>query len=273
MSTMLLRLLGFLVALLLMVSPNSVFAQKETTSEPPQQSEPVAKPISTDSAETQTLKLQVKVLEAQLQTMKDFQSSVLDTVYWALGGVFVALGVLGGFGWMANFKIYERDKASLRAELLAEVSKTTSEQAKNFADLSTNLNKKLAADWEQIEAKLGAAMELVADRKSKPLQHSLQALDRQVYQNERMRLNSSMRNNPSTSMALTDALHLMEHCYKRSPTDVAEIIQFMLEKMNEGGQFSVYEFTQIGQLLDKLSPETKLLAERLRSKLATAEAM
>lgn len=41
---------------------------------------------------------QIKLLEEQLRLTREFQTSLLDTVYWALGGVFLVVGLLLGFG-------------------------------------------------------------------------------------------------------------------------------------------------------------------------------
>ncbi len=63
----------------------------------------------------------IDVLRAQLETTKRFQADILSTVHWSLG-VLVAISIiLVGFGWYANFRVYERDKQSLREEVHSQM--------------------------------------------------------------------------------------------------------------------------------------------------------
>lgn len=60
---------------------------------------------------------ELKVQEKQLATMKEYHSSLLDTVYWALSTVATVAALLVGFGWFANFKFHESEKQRLKDEL------------------------------------------------------------------------------------------------------------------------------------------------------------
>ncbi len=56
-------------------------------------------------------------LENQIKIMKDYNDSILSTVYWSLG-ICLAIGILlVGYGWFVNFRIYERDKNILKQEI------------------------------------------------------------------------------------------------------------------------------------------------------------
>ena len=57
------------------------------------------------------------MLEAQLKVMREYDARLLHTVYWSLTTVATLTLVLVGFGWFVNFRVYERDKASLLHEL------------------------------------------------------------------------------------------------------------------------------------------------------------
>ncbi len=67
------------------------------------------------------------VMEARLEAEKDYRKDLLHTVYWALGGVGGLAVVLLGYGWFANFKVYERDKQALQEDLSGLVVRKTSE--------------------------------------------------------------------------------------------------------------------------------------------------
>ena len=62
---------------------------------------------------------EVRLLKAELLIIKSYQDNLLSTVYWSLGVLgTIAVGLVG-FGWFANFRIYERDKLALSQELRA----------------------------------------------------------------------------------------------------------------------------------------------------------
>ena len=56
-------------------------------------------------------------LKATLQVVQSYQDKFLATVYWSLGTIATIVVLLVGFGWFANFRIYERDKSALKDEL------------------------------------------------------------------------------------------------------------------------------------------------------------
>lgn len=77
--------------------------------------------------------LEVKLLEQQIATMKEYHSSLLDTVYWALGTVATVSMLLVGFGWLANFKFHESEKKRLMDELDAKLKEA-------FSSIETRLS-------------------------------------------------------------------------------------------------------------------------------------
>lgn len=74
--------------------------------------------------------------------MSDHNDKLLSTVYWSLGVIFTITILLIGFGWFANFKIYERDKDIIRQEitghLKTEFLKLTED---NETRINENINK------------------------------------------------------------------------------------------------------------------------------------
>ncbi len=110
-------------------------------------------------------------LKAQNELLKDYQQHLLETVYFSLGGLGVLVSLLLGYSWFTNFKIYERDKASLVNDLTAEVSKqiilkttqineniSINQSAydekinKYFQELSEVSNKNIAKQADQIKS-------------------------------------------------------------------------------------------------------------------------
>lgn len=226
--------------------------------------EPVRKEQSkfllNDSDELQAAKQQVKVLEAQIQLMREFQGAVLNTVYWALGAVFLLVGLLLGFGWFANFKVYERDKENLKAEL--EVL---------FKAKSTEADELIAQKTKKLGGELSARLEEGVIRVEKDLKGEFYKIDRRVFELEYLRLEGKMQKNESDNMALTDALNLLDICMKRDFYKVADTIHFMLKKIDKGGKLTAGEMTRLSIILDELPSQYRGLNEKLVAKLHAAE--
>jgi hypothetical protein len=73
---------------------------------------PSVTPLNSSQAD-----VELSVMKTQIDTMKQYHSSLLDTVYWALGTVVTVAALLVGFGWYANFQFHESEKERLRDEL------------------------------------------------------------------------------------------------------------------------------------------------------------
>lgn len=58
------------------------------------------------------------ILQSQIELMRQYEDRILQTVYWSLGGMITVVVLIAGFGWFANFRLYEHDKKVLRQELL-----------------------------------------------------------------------------------------------------------------------------------------------------------
>jgi len=210
-----------------------------------------------DSSDT---KQQVKLLEAQLQMTREHQTALLTTVHWALAAVFVIAGLLLAFGWFANFKVYERDKLALRAELdaglqkkTAELSQAIQEQlAKATASLPAMLSEGIAKSEQSLKARIGG------------VDSRLLALEVDIKK-------KAMNSNPSPNMALTDALGLLEIFQRVSIDDVPEVIKFMLNTIDKGGKLTAHEITRVNAVLDVLPPHYKALTERLPTKLIASD--
>jgi hypothetical protein len=78
---------------------------------------------------------QVNALAAQNQILKEFQSDLITTVYWSLGVLAAVFLVLIGYNWFTSFKEYEKNKASLKQELLGEVELKIAENNESIFNL------------------------------------------------------------------------------------------------------------------------------------------
>lgn len=131
---------------------------------------PIAEPAPvTAAAPRPPADEEVKALRAQLEVMWRYDQRLLYTVYWALGGLGTVVIAIIGFGWFANFRLYERDKAALKAELENAIN----QQANTLRDqLDTKLR--------QIEGVAFMAAKESAESAVKPLRGTIEALRREL---------------------------------------------------------------------------------------------
>jgi hypothetical protein len=94
---------------------------------------------------------EVLVLQTQNKLIKDYQSSLMDTVLWALGVVCTIAVFIAGFGWWSNFKVYENDKKRLKEELDLSL-------AERIAQLELRLTSSNADFTRVIEARVEAML-------------------------------------------------------------------------------------------------------------------
>src|SRR3990172_3068808 len=96
----------------------------------------------------------IQLLNAQLAITTHYDASLLQTVYWSLGTLAVIAAALIGFGWFANFRVYERDKIALSERLSAEVRE-------RIAELREVNRSEIAAALKEVREAAGKAAALV----------------------------------------------------------------------------------------------------------------
>lgn len=213
-----------------------------------------------DSEEVKIGKQQIKILEEQLKTTKEYESALLETVYWALSGVFVVVGLLLGFGWFANFKVYERDRDSLKSDIDATIRSKAEE-----------LIQLIKAEIEAREKELNVRVDRALSKSEQSLKKSITDVESRLLSLELNVLKEKMKTNPSKNMALTDAIAVLTVCSKKQLDDVPDTIHFMLKNIDEGGKMTASEITRVNAILDNLPQHYKALTDRLRDKLVASD--
>jgi hypothetical protein len=169
--------------------------------------------------------IEISTLRAQLEVMRQYDRRLLSTVYWSLGGLLTIAALLIGFGWFANFRVYERDKAALAATLQADIEKRLSE-------IQRLTQSEVARRLQEIEEKARLAGTTAADALGSRIDARIERLQTHLYhlewglleqeanhwlsrdvvvnavriQSEMLRLAATMKEAWRTSRAL-DAMH------------------------------------------------------------------
>ena len=122
------------------------------------------------------LNTELELLKLQIELTTTFQEKLLSTVYWSLGTIASVVTVLVGFGWFANYKVYERDKEAIKSEANALIKNYQQENQVHFdsqiGKLETQISEKLKADQSLELEKL----KINFDEKIKYLSTEIQAL-------------------------------------------------------------------------------------------------
>lgn len=116
--------------------------------------------IATPSARSEVemvsrIEAEANAQQAQITAIKEYHSSLLDTVYWSLSTLVTVFALLAGFGWFANFKFYEADKARLKEDF-----------TRMLAEASAKADVKLIASEGGLLEKVDGRLESVAQRLS-----------------------------------------------------------------------------------------------------------
>jgi hypothetical protein len=84
--------------------------------------------VVTSVATAPAQEIDVAVLQAQLETIREYNDRLLSTVHWSLGTVAGVAVLLVGFSWFTNNRSYERDKEALNKELTGVIKSEISDQ-------------------------------------------------------------------------------------------------------------------------------------------------
>lgn len=103
---------------------------------------------------------EVAALRVQNELIHDFQSSILDTVLWALGVICTIVVFVAGFGWWSNFKLYENDKKRLQEELESSTSERIAQLELRLhgagVDLTRSIEAKVEGSLNRLSSEISA---------------------------------------------------------------------------------------------------------------------
>lgn len=126
---------------------------------------------------TATPNVEVLVLQAQLEQMRATDSQLLDAIYWSLGLIGGFTLLLIGYSWITNRWQYDRDKALIRQEILAELRGEISEYK---SKLDKDMEEMVRSELSDIQADMEALARNI-DYNEKAMREGLRDADVKVY--------------------------------------------------------------------------------------------
>lgn len=85
----------------------------------------------------------------QVKILREYTDQLLATVRWTIGIAITLTVFIAGLGWYANFRIHERDRQAMKADLLDELGELTRE---SFSSQDQHISTKLNEYSQQVEA-------------------------------------------------------------------------------------------------------------------------
>jgi hypothetical protein len=100
---------------------------------------------------------EVIVLRAQLETMRQYDQRLLETVYWSLASLGAVVLLIVGLGWYTNFRLYKREvndikreiQNALRVEMVAAARDAANSALRDFKKMQYQLLKIEAEKFER----------------------------------------------------------------------------------------------------------------------------
>jgi hypothetical protein len=223
-----------------------------------------------ESVELQAAHQQVKLLETQLQITKDFQSAILDTIYWALGGVFLALSLVFGFSWFTNFRLYDRDKQALHADLQSRTDAALKELQAEVSRAGLSVDRRLDEKLAEFTRSTEFQVENAQERLKTDSQASIQAIERSHAGIQRAILRLQVRTEPDLTQRLVLAQRLLYYTADAAPDEVPDVISSILRAIEDGAKLTPREVSSLNSTLDKVKPEHAAFANKLRERIVSS---
>jgi hypothetical protein len=268
----------FLLVLLALLTSGLLMSQahKEETTKPPQAQ--AGEQRTAQSSTSLTSSDEMAFLRGELAEMRDYDQHLLATVYWSLSGVFLVVVVVAGLNLFANYRVYERERESLRQEVNGQAKMLQSEFEQRFHKMSQSV---VAAGQKQnddlsrqmaVEIKKNVGAEIQKHR------YEISAIQKQLaetqYENSRFYAlyYESQNNGYGAFGAWIDNLEHMKNIgWLWEDSRIADVIERLLGLL-KGGQIISYAFQRrLTALLEPPPPVLSGKIELLKSLLEASK--
>ena len=202
---------------------------------------------------------QQEVINTWFEILKDYNDRLIATVYWSLGIVGVVFAGILGFSWLANFKIYERDKISLENKLDSNAAEASAKLELKLNELEAKLVKDLAKRLDGISNSIREDVREDIDEINRDI------LDLKV---ERLLAESNEHTAAgSISLSISKLIEVCELIIK-SPDHSVELDSALIEihKLLQKGDAGLW-LSELTSLIQSLPKQHEVIVERIRDQL------
>lgn len=185
----------------------------------------------------------VAILQAQLELMRQYDQRLLETVYWSLGGMVTIVVLVAGFGWFANFRLYEHDKKALKQELTGFIKE---ERAKLHEELSSAARDAVRSELQDMKLMKYDLLKTEAEKWE----------SKEVYAN-----------------VLTTSLRMLEVALEIGwEHRIAGALEFTTKALKSGKKFDASTIVNVTKAINQLSSDYTAEVENIRELLKAARA-
>lgn len=202
----------------------------------------------------------VVALRAQLVLMERYDQRLLATVYWSLGGVVTIAVLLIGFGWFANNRVYERDRAALSQEVSGTIDHRMSEIERNISDSFASIREEL----QQISQSVVTAE---TSRITAQLQSVSHAVDDLRYEFEREEANRWTAQGVYANALMSGSRMLEIAVASLGNFAIAEALEVMRAALKNGAEPDAQDAGDIHRVLENLPAEFAADVQNLKEAL------
>lgn len=121
--------------------------------------------LSTQASNSPQSSVEIAILKAQLEVMRQYDQRLLNTVYWALGGIAGILILIVGLGWYTNFRLHKREVEELKVDYRREINDLKSQHKSFFEDLRTQYQEGLVKLEKELKPSLTKDIKAIVESK------------------------------------------------------------------------------------------------------------
>jgi len=127
-------------------------AQSKQENSPSSQSQPANESRNSETTSARSDTEEVRILRRELETVRDYDQRLLNTVLWSLSGVFLLVILLGSYSWFTNFRVYNRDLESIRQQIRADVQQESTALRAAAAQERETFRQRTLEQFEELKA-------------------------------------------------------------------------------------------------------------------------
>lgn len=213
-------------------------------------------------------------LREQLDQMRHSDDRLLATVHWALGVVDFLAVLLAGFSWYTNFRVYERDKNSLKDELRVfvrqELEKGSHESRTELRQIQDAIDETLKTSGKEFQARLDASQQ-ASQKYAKEIKESLEdKFDHFKYDYFKLQIQFEETNKTPPATRLRTFISFLDLTVEFGwEWAYVEALQRIAALLREGATVSASDLPQLNSILAKIPKDFALQVDAIKNLVTT----